>query len=274
MRTMKSLAGRGGLLLLAVAMLAPATAHAATADLAISNSDSPDPVKEDALLTYTIGVSNAGPGTATGVTVTDQLDKQVDFATATSSQGTCKRKGRTVTCEVGTLAAAGPYNEYGENAVVTITARPKRTGQITNTAAVAVGSGDTDPNGANNSATQATTVVAAGGGGGGGGGGPTCAGQTATIVGTGGADTLRGTRGKDVIKARGGNDQVRGLQRRDVVCAGGGDDTVRGGAGGDTLKGGSGRDLLKGGSGNDDLLGGGGRDTCRGGGGRDTQRSC
>jgi uncharacterized repeat protein (TIGR01451 family) len=271
MRAITSWAGRGGLALLAVAALAPATAHAATADLAISKSDSPDPVAENAVLTYTIGVSNAGPDTATGVKVTDQLDSQVDFISATSSQGTCDRNGRNVNCTVGTLGVAGgPYAEYSESATITITVRPKKTGQVSNTATVEVGSGDTDPNGANNTATQTTTVVAAGGGG----GGPTCGGQTATIVGTRGSDVLRGTGKRDVIKARGGNDQIRGLQRKDIVCAGGGNDTARGGGGGDTLKGGSGRDVLKGGGGNDDLIGGPGRDRCGGGRGHDTERSC
>jgi uncharacterized repeat protein (TIGR01451 family) len=255
-------------------MLAPAMAQAASTDLAITNSDSPDPVTKGATLTYTIGVTNAGPGTATGVTVTDQLDNHLDFVSATSSPGTCDRKGRNVTCAVGTLGQS-VYGEYSESATITITVKPTKTGQLTNTATALVGSGDNDPNGANNSAAQTTTVVAAGGGGGGGGGGgATCAGRTATIVGTGASDTLRGTSRRDVIKARGGNDQISGLQQKDVVCAGGGNDTVRGGGGGDTLKGGSGRDLLKGGGGNDDLIGGPGRDHCRGGGGRDTKRSC
>ena len=153
-------AGRGMLLVFALAMLVPATAQAATADLAITNADSPDPVKDGALLTYTIGVTNAGPQAATGVKVTDELDSQVNFASATSSQGTCDRKGRTVTCEVGNVGA-GVYTEYTQSVTITITVRPKKPGQLTNTAAVAVGSGDTDPNGANNTAVQTTTVVEA-----------------------------------------------------------------------------------------------------------------
>jgi uncharacterized repeat protein (TIGR01451 family) len=248
-------------------MLVPASAQAATADLAITKSDSADPVKEGAVLTYTITVTNLGPGTASGVTVTDELDSHVDFGSAASTQGTCDVRGKTVTCDVGTLGAS----PNAQSATITVNVTPKRAGQLSNTATVAVGSGDTDPNPANNSATQTTTVVAAGGGGG---GGATCAGHAVTIAGTGGSDTIRGTAKRDVIKARGGNDHVSGLQGKDIVCAGGGNDTVKGGAGNDRLKGGSGRDVLKGAGGDDDLFGGPGRDRCNGGPGHDTEQSC
>lgn len=254
--------------LLAAALVIPASVQAATADLAITKSDSPDPVTEGAVLTYTITVTNQGPGTASGVTVTDKLPSQVDFVSATASQGSCDVKGKTVTCALGTLAV-GEYTPT--SAVVTIKVRPKKAGQLTNEASVAIGQGDTDPVAANNTDSETTTVVAAGGGGG---GGATCAGQAVTIVGTGGADTLTGTAKRDVIKARGGNDTIRGLQGKDIICAGGGNDTVKGGGGSDRLKGGTGRDLLKGGGGDDDLFGGPGRDRCRGGSGKDTTHSC
>jgi uncharacterized repeat protein (TIGR01451 family) len=265
-RGMGSWAGRGGLLLLAAAMLVPSSAQAATADLAIAKSDTPDPVKEGQTLTYTIEVTNLGPGTAQGVTVTDTLDSHVDFVSAAATQGTCDRKGRKVTCSLGELAANSP-----SPATVTLTAIPKKAGMLSNSATVAVGPGDNDPNSANDTDAESTTVVAAGGGGG---GGATCAGHAATIVGTGGPDTLTGTPGRDVIKARGGKDLIRALQDKDLVCAGGGNDTLKGGSGNDRLKGGSGRDLLKGGGGSDQILGGPGRDRCRGGAGHDIERSC
>lgn len=256
-------------LLLIVPLALPPGAQAASADLAITKSDSPDPVREGQVVTYTLSVTNNGPGTASAVTVTDELANQVDFISATASQGTCDLKGKTVTCELGALAA-DPYTA----ATVTIQVRAKKAGQLSNTATVAVGPGDTDPNAANNTDTEPTTVTAAGGGGGGGAGGATCSGRAATIVGTGGADTLTGTAKRDVIKARGGNDVIRGLQGKDIVCAGGGKDLLKGGGGNDRLKGGSGRDVLKGGGGDDDLIGGPGRDRCRGGSGQDTERSC
>jgi uncharacterized repeat protein (TIGR01451 family) len=266
--------------LLVIAMLLPASAHAATADLAVDKTDSPDPVAVGDVLTYTITVTNLGPDAVGGVTVTDELSQHVTFRAASVT---------------------------GNN-TVTISVRPKKAGEITNTASAAVGAGDSDPSLANNVDQETTTVVAGGGPGGSGDGagaqgscekqgktitcalggtlevgppavpGPsgraTCAGKTVTISGTSGPDTLRGGPGRDVIKAFGGADQIRGVGGNDIVCAGGGKDTIKGGFGNDRLRGGSGRDTLKGGKGNDDLHGGPGRDTCRGGPGRDTKRSC
>jgi hypothetical protein len=108
-----------------------------------------------------------------------------------------------------------------------------------------------------------------------------CAGKTATIFGTAGADRLRGTRGRDVIVGRAGNDVITGLRGNDVVCGGPGRDKVRGGRGKDrlrgngrkdTLRGGRGADVLRGNRGRDKLLGGRGKDRLRGGRGKDTLR--
>jgi Ca2+-binding RTX toxin-like protein len=92
-----------------------------------------------------------------------------------------------------------------------------------------------------------------------------CAGEEATIVGTGRPDKLRGTKGDDVIAARGGDDSVNGLKGDDLVC---------GGAGADVLRGRRGDDRLRGGRGKDELRGGRGSDRCRGGGGSDSKRRC
>ena len=94
---------------------------------------------------------------------------------------------------------------------------------------------------------------------------PRCAGRPATIVGSAGRDTLRGTRRADVIVALGGNDRV---------FAGGGNDIVCGGSGNDRIAGGRGRDVLLGGSGRDRLTGGPQRDRCLGGGARDRASAC
>ncbi len=98
---------------------------------------------------------------------------------------------------------------------------------------------------------------------------PTCQGLPATIIGTGGSDTLRGTAGNDVIVGLGGHDTISGLGGNDVICGGSGQDTLTGGAGNDVLVGNGGRDTITGNTGNDILSGGNGRDTLHGGAGDD-----
>lgn len=123
----------------------------ATADLAITKTDSPDPVAVGGTLTYTLAVENLGPNNATGVTVTDTLPSSVTFVSATSADATCTNTGRLVTCDVGTLAS-------GDTVIITITVMPQQDGNITNSAAV---SGDqSDPVPGNNTASEETQVGA------------------------------------------------------------------------------------------------------------------
>lgn len=91
---------------------------------------------------------------------------------------------------------------------------------------------------------------------------PKCGGQRATILGTTGNDTIRGTAAKDVILGRGGNDTIRGLEGDDIICGGPGNDTLLGNEGGDRLLGESGNDRLFGDAGGNTLDGGSGRDSC------------
>ena len=99
-----------------------------------------------------------------------------------------------------------------------------------------------------------------------------------TIIGTQGADVLRGTPDGDVIcglggddraVAGGGKDLVYGGNGRDRLFGGAGDDAVYGGPGADRLVGGPGSDLLSGGSLGDVLIGGTGFDRLLGGGNND-----
>lgn len=101
-----------------------------------------------------------------------------------------------------------------------------------------------------------------------------CDGEKATLIGSAGKDTIKGTPKRDVIVAFGGADTVNGGGGNDVLCGSGGKDTLRGGKGKDRLDGGGGKDLLTGGGGKDSLLGGAGKDVCKGGGAADTAKKC
>jgi len=121
-----------------------------TANLAVSVTDTPDPLTVNGQLTYTVTVTNGGPGTATGVQVTDTLPEGMVLAgPAGSSQGECGGT-RTVTCNLGTLAAGAPPT------TVTINVIPTTTGFFSNTARV-VGN-EPDPDRTSNAATETTTV--------------------------------------------------------------------------------------------------------------------
>jgi uncharacterized repeat protein (TIGR01451 family) len=265
-------------LALAFAGLGVSTA-AGAADLAIAKVDSPDPVAAGTALTYTIQVRNFGPDVATGVTVTDQLPKGVDFVSATASEGNCVRKGRKVTCALGQVGV--PAVDYSVPPTVTLTVVPRQTGVISNTASVK--GGQKDPVASNNKATATTTVT---------GPAPSCRGVAASITGTAGDDALVGTPGRDVIVTFQGNDTIVSLAGRDLICAGSGADYVGAGSaadrvfagagsdrllgrgGPDVLKGGAGPDVLKGNRGADRLRGGAGFDRCLGGAGFDSSRGC
>lgn len=272
------------------AMVALAAAGVAAAapgptDLALTKSDSADPVIQGGTLTYTIKVENLGVGgtsDATDVKITDTLPSQVDYKSATIQGGTCARAGATVTCELPQLNA-------GATVTATIVVKADKSGTISNTAKVETTVVDGVP--ANNEDTE-TTVVAKktkvpkakkpkG---------PSCA--APTITGTVGNDSITGTRGSDVIATFAGNDTVFGLGGKDLICTMGGadlvsggerDDTIIGGAGPDRLFGNTGKDVLKGkggrdrlrGNADDDFLNGGkSRDNCRGGAGADVLRGC
>ena len=127
------------------------TAITSSIDLAVTQSDAPDPVNVGALETYTVTVQNNGPSNATGVTLTDTLPAAITYVGTTPSQGSCVPAGATVTCSLGTIA-------NGASATVTVQLRPTAGAgaTIVNTAGVAAN--ETDTNAANDSKAESTTV--------------------------------------------------------------------------------------------------------------------
>lgn len=123
------------------------------ADLAIAISDSPDPVAAAGTLTYTIGVTNQGPGVATSLVVSDALPSGVSFVSASGTNWSCSASGGTVSCLLPTLAAGA------SSTITLVVTAPTSGGTVSNTATISASS--PDGNAANNSATTTTTVNAA-----------------------------------------------------------------------------------------------------------------
>lgn len=127
------------------------TTVTSAADLSVTKSG-PATVAAAGSIIYSIVVTNNGPSTANGVTLTDPLSDR--FIDAVSSKGPCvfaKSKGSgTLSCSIGTLAIATPVT------VTVQVAAPHKKGITSNTASVTAT--EFDPNPANNSAT-ATVIV-------------------------------------------------------------------------------------------------------------------
>ena len=127
------------------------TSVVGSADLAITKSDSPDPVTVGANLAYTLNVTNAGPSSATSVQVTDPIPVGTTFVSATPSVGSCGFAGGIVTCDLGTIADGG-----AESVVIVVTPQPGSEGSVLNL--VTVGSAVPDPDSINNTASESTTI--------------------------------------------------------------------------------------------------------------------
>jgi uncharacterized repeat protein (TIGR01451 family) len=124
-------------------------------DLELVKTDSPDPVLANGTLTYTLTVTNLGPGPAANVLVVDTLPAGVTFVSATPSVGSCNPPSPTVDCDLGTL----PNGDI-ETVVIVVTA-PASAGPITNNASVSTS--QVDPNPTNDSASADTVVTVPGG---------------------------------------------------------------------------------------------------------------
>ena len=131
------------------------------ADLSVSITDSPDSVMVGSTLTYTITVTNVGPGDAPGVRLDNTLPPGVFTApSASSTQGTIVF-GTVINGQAQFFAIIFLFGtiENGASATgtVQISAEAGQVGTITNTAEVS--SDQDDPDTGNNSAAAVTTVV-------------------------------------------------------------------------------------------------------------------
>jgi len=103
-------------------------------------------------VTFNLGVSNKGPGTATDLTATVPLPAYLKYVSSTASSGSCNNKGGLVTCNLGELAK-------GSKGTVSITATANSAGKVSTMAILSTSS--RDPKMSNRSATTSVTVNAA-----------------------------------------------------------------------------------------------------------------
>lgn len=117
------------------------------ADLEVAASVSPEPVAPGQTLTYSLTVTNVGPGTAYGASLTNLLPGSLVFVSGSAG---CVFTNGAVVCDAGTLPAGNVTNfNFG---VVATTSDP-----ITN--AVNLGAFTPDPDLSNNSASLVSSVV-------------------------------------------------------------------------------------------------------------------
>ncbi len=122
------------------------------ADLAVTKTDSPGPVKTGQTLTYTINVTNNGPSNITQFTLTDALPDGFNNPIYTESSGTYN----PITGEwTGINLSPGQFVTL----IITGTVNSGISETLTNTVTVTPPTGTTDPNLENNEASTTTTVI-------------------------------------------------------------------------------------------------------------------
>ncbi len=122
------------------------------ADLALIQSDAPDPVMVGELLTYTLTVTNDGPEGHSDVKVRDDLPGTASLVSAVPSQGACEVQA------CGGLGCSLGHLDAGAGAEVTFGVVPLAAGSVTSAARV---SALNDPDPADNQVDEVTTVLAA-----------------------------------------------------------------------------------------------------------------
>ena len=133
----------------------PGAEAEAQADLSVTKAASPEPVTAGGYLTYTITVTNNGPATSTGVTLTDTLPGgaiPVIIAKAASTHCSRDEAGGTITCDLGALAD-------GEDATVQVTVRTYCSPGTAVANSASVAGNETDPDLSDNTASTQTQVT-------------------------------------------------------------------------------------------------------------------
>jgi uncharacterized repeat protein (TIGR01451 family) len=92
-------------------------------------------IKVGGTFTYTMVLTNNGPGDANDVSLNDPLPAQVDFISLTTTQGTCASTNDVVNCDLGDMP-------HGSTVTVTVTVKAVATGDAVNTATVTTSVGD------------------------------------------------------------------------------------------------------------------------------------
>jgi uncharacterized repeat protein (TIGR01451 family) len=117
-------------------------------DVSMTKSAGAGPFTAGGDIPFTITVSNAGPGSAHNVVVTDTIPAGSTLMSATPSQGTCTG----AVCNLGTIPASGTTN------VSLVVRSPSTPSTLVNTATVTLS--ETDPNQTNNTASASVTTSA------------------------------------------------------------------------------------------------------------------
>ena len=150
--------GQGGdclsLIVAAVNLPAGAAPPDDGADVRVSTVDTPDPVTGGENVRYRSTVTNDGPGTATGVTLTDTVPVGTTIVSASSSRGACTISGRTATCPLGAFAS-------GASATVDVIARVSDPPPSSLNNQVNVTSTSSDPDSSDNSTSTTTSTQTA-----------------------------------------------------------------------------------------------------------------
>jgi uncharacterized repeat protein (TIGR01451 family) len=120
------------------------TAPPTPADLAVALSDAPDPVVAGQQVTFTMNVTNAGPGAASNVVATMTLPASL----VPESAPQCVLAS-PITCNIGALAA-------GAGTTLTVAVTASQAGTVSTTASVTAT--ESDPSLVDNSDTESTAV--------------------------------------------------------------------------------------------------------------------